>query len=175
MAVVLALGAGLAACIVQIEIIQSQVIAIDSASSKLDATWPMDLSQEFQVVLHKDAIAVVRMEVITVTVGNVPEGNQARQLSGTLVARPAAGKAGSREFVLGTIAGLAVRTGAQAVFKYGLKVEPEDAAGTTLNEFMVEVLRGDGRYDLVLEGTADQGGGSLELLVEVDFQMGYET
>ena len=125
-------------------------------------------------MLHRNEIAVVRLEVITVTVGEVMADDQWLRFRGDLKARPAGGVAGGREFALGEV-DLEARTGAEAKLEFGLTRAPKDSEGVTLNQFIVEVLRGDGRLDLLLEGQAEGGRGHFKLAVELDLQMGYKN
>jgi hypothetical protein len=169
----LALALAAAACIVQIEIVHAQSAGVAAPSPPLSVSWPVDLSGEFEVALHHDRIAAVRVELVTVTVRGVRPGNEWGRLSGQLRVRPP-GAPPSREVPLGDVV-LDVREGAQAELEFGLRTSPRDTEGVTFNQLLVEVLRDDGRLDVVLEGAGDHGAGALDLEVELDFQMGYRN
>ena len=148
--------AAIAACAVNLSFDMAKDLAVEAAGTSLATTVPVDLSQYSEVQSHKGNVQDLSLQSIDATVTTVEAANHATSLSGAVTLRPDGAPAdGSQDIAVGSVQGLAISPGAT----FHLPGNPQ------VDAFLLQALKGTGKFSLVVAGSTAGGEAHLQLHV----------
>jgi hypothetical protein len=166
----IALLLGLAGCVINLNFDIPRSFPVDVSpiiQGTFTQLFAVDLSQQAEVQQHKGSIDSLSFESVDLTVASVGSNDTLTSLtSATLALRPDLAPDASTDVPVGTLTNFAITPGTTA----NLKGSP------ALDAFMLQVVRGSGKFSIVFTATPGSGNAAhFVLQTTLHAGLGYNT
>lgn len=158
-------AAGLAACVVSVDFSMDKNLIIDTAAgiTSVAQVVPVDLGSYKEIQEHKSNVDHLNFNSADLTVTEVRAGNHATAVSGKVALRASTAPAdGSQDVQVTQLNNFAIATGVKLTVK----------GSPALDAFLMNALKGDGKFSVVVSGTTD-GEAHFTLNSKVNASLGY--
>jgi hypothetical protein len=158
-------AAGLAACVVSVDFSMNKDLVVDTAGgvTSVAQVVPVDLTSYKEIQDHKGNVDHLNFNSADLTITEVRAGNRSTKVSGKVALRASGAAAdGSQDVQVTQLTNFVIAQGSK------LHVQ----GNSTLDKFLMDTLKGDGKFSVVVSGTTD-GEAHFTLNAKVNASLGY--
>jgi hypothetical protein len=153
------------ACAVDIAFDMTKDIPVDATTASVNSIVQVDLAQYQVVQDHKGNVQALSLQSVDVTVTAISSANKATSVSGTLSLRPASATDATQDVAVGTLTNVPI----VLLTKKSLPGSP------ALDAFLLQQIKGDGKFSAVISGSTAGGEAHLTLNAVMHASMSYGT